>query len=366
MKKNTCYYLSTVVISLFMVLSLTGCREDGPDLVSPSMSVPPSNGPAQYKIPENFDVVPETVILFAGQTIQAGTISVDLVEDGVGAYAVTVTYTTVGFWELTEAHVWVGTDRAEMPQTRTGNPKIGKFPYQSGDITGSSSYTFYVPLRLSEAACDTAPDYVIAAHAALRKSNGDGTYQTETGWGDGEPIVDKGSWATFFTVDIVCDRDDDDDGGNGTETAFAFGENFAVCFLDIDEDGDGNRDFNRWGWSNGPLRPGSYSFPIYAGAGHCDVTKGTLVGTLIVDVDGSTAVVSYQMEEPYTLQETHLFVGHELLARDENGVFTVAPGQYPESHEGLDGAISDSYTITGVSGDIYIVAHATVYAVTSQ
>lgn len=71
---------------------------------------------------------------------------------------------------------------------------------------------------------------------------------------------------------------------SGTETAFAYGgEQLATCFLDLDFNSDSKSDFNRWGWTNGPLAAGSYSFDIYAGAGQCDLTKGTLVGTLNVE-----------------------------------------------------------------------------------
>ncbi|UCC54331.1 MAG: hypothetical protein JSV68_10255, partial [Anaerolineaceae bacterium] len=135
----------------------------------------------------------------------------------------------------------------------------------------------------------------------------------------------------------------------------------------IDDDGDGEKDFNRWGWTNGPLAAGSYEFDVYAGAGRCDLTKGTLVGTLSVDYDGSTATVSFNTSGtnpdtglPYTMVETHLYVGSELLATDVNGDFTVAPGQYLTIHDELANVTSDSYTISGLSGDIYVVAHATV------
>lgn len=62
------------------------------------------------------------------------------------------------------------------------------------------------------------------------------------------------------------------------------------------------------------------------------------------------------------MKETHLYIGSEILARDVNGKCTVAPGQYPTIHEDLDGATMDTYAIEGLSGDIYIVAHAAVIA----
>ncbi|GAJ09027.1 unnamed protein product, partial [marine sediment metagenome] len=117
--------------------------------------------------------------------------------------------------------------------------------------------------------------------------------------------------------------------------------------------------FGNWGWSNGPLAAGSYTFDIYAGAGQCDINKGTLVGTLTVDYDGAEAIVTYNMYAGYTMDETHLYVGTDPLPIKKNGGYTTAPGQYLYGHN-LDDATTDSYEVTGLSGDIYVVAHAVV------
>jgi len=296
--------------------------------------------------------------LLAGQFTDAGDVCVKV--DGSD---LVVTYATTNGWQLTEAHLFVGTSLAQMPQTRTGNPKIGNFPFNSGDITGAVTHEFRVPLSTwgltgSETQCNDL-GLIVAAHAALRKDNGNGTFQTETGWGAGARMVDKGSWATYFGLTLKC-RDDVVNPGGNTETAFAFGNSAATCFLNIDEDGDGRDDFNRWGWTNGPLSSGTYAFPIYAGAGQCNLSKGTLVGTLTVNYSGSTANVSYSINAPYYLTETHLYVGSEILARDVNGDFTVAPGQYPTIHDPVSSGSTDSYTVSGLNGSIYVVAHATV------
>ena len=129
--------------------------------------------------------------------------------------------------------------------------------------------------------------------------------------------------------------------------------------MDIDEDNDGIGDFNRWGWTNGALGAGVYAFEIYAGAGQCDLSKGTFVGILNVIYDGSSAYVSFDLNAPYGLTETHLYIGSGLLASN-NGEFTVAPGQYPDVHDDLGSVLSDSFVVTGLSGEIFVVAHATV------
>jgi hypothetical protein len=165
----------------------------------------------------------------------------------------------------------------------------------------------------------------------------------------------------IFSFNIDCD---DSGGGDvdGTETAWAYGCDDATCFSTIDEDGDGTPDFTKWGWTNGPLSEvGIYYFDIYAAAGQCDLTKGTLVGELIVDFDGTQALVEFTTCGSYYLDETHLYVGNEILPRDVNGEYTVAPGQFDYKHENLpQGTQSDFYAPIAVTAPFYVVAHAVV------
>jgi hypothetical protein len=116
--------------------------------------------------------------------------------------------------------------------------------------------------------------------------------------------------------------------------------------------------FSQWGWTTGPLGPGCYTLDIYAGAAQCNIYKGKKVGSLTVYYNGSTALITYNMYPGYKMDETHLYVGSDPLPK-KNGVYTVAPGQYPYSHD-LNNASTDSYTVTGLSGRIYIIAHAVV------
>jgi hypothetical protein len=141
------------------------------------------------------------------------------------------------------------------------------------------------------------------------------------------------------------------------ETAYAYGGYcYAHCFL-TDYLG---QSFGNWGWTNGPLTPrySAYVFDIYAGAAQCNLYKGKRVGTLTVNYNGSKAFVTYNMFYGYKMDKTHLYVGNEPWPR-KNGVYTVAPGQYPYSHD-LNNASTDWYEITGLSGNIYIIAHAEV------
>lgn len=296
--------------------------------------------------------------LMAGQHTDAGDVCIT-----VEGNELVVTYTTDGGWELLYAHLWAGTRLSDMPQTRQGSPQIGRFPYASGVLDGARSYTFRLPLGTfgltgDETECEPVT-FFVAAHAELRRANGDGTYQTETGWADGERFVSRGTWATYFSGELTCEGTTQEE---TCETAFAYSE-AATCFLDIDEDGDGNGDFSRWGWTIPIDGPGSYAFDIYAAAGQCDLEKGTQVGVLYFEYAGQGVVstVTFDMARGFSMDETHLYVGTTLLPL-RNGQFTVAPGQYPWRHD-LDAASTDRYALSLAGGPVRLVAHATVCGV---
>lgn len=309
----------------------------------------------------------QTQTLFAGQTIDIGTVTMEVVGDNL-----VITYQTQQGWEFQETHLWVGKHMADMPQTRKGSPKIGNFPYQSGDITGASVHTESISLNTLGFSCPSADqEFFVAAHAAVQMVDSSGNViQTETAWSEGDRYVERGMWGTYSTMWLTCDcGSPEGPSGGDCETAFAYaggtnvtGDDITNSFLDIDENADGLGDFNRWGWSNGAIGAGTYYWDIYAGAGQSDISKGTFVGILTVEYDGETATVFFDMDpdSPYYMDENHLYVGNEILARDVNGLFTVAPGQYPTIHNELNGATSDSYIIEGLSGSVYVVAHATV------
>ena len=109
-------------------------------------------------------------------------------------------------------------------------------------------------------------------------------------------------------------------------------------------------------WTSGPLAAGSYEFEIWAAAGQCDLGKGTLVGSMALSYNGTSADVTYTMLPGFTLDETHLYVGSAPLPSFK-GEYTVAPGQYGNIHD-LEAATSDSFRINNLSGNIHVVAHA--------
>jgi hypothetical protein len=298
--------------------------------------------------------------LYAGQTIEAGTVEVQVVGENLK-----VTYNTTNGYELTEAQLWVGEYLADMPQNQAGNPVIGGFPYGTHvtgeDITGDTSYTISIPLTDLGGAdyeaylCDKT--YFVAAHASLRKdADGDGTYEeTQTGWGNGPRFVEQGSWATYFSITFTCEGGDGDLVKGDPETAFALGDR---TFVDL------GLTKNRWGWVITVNKGDSETVAIYAGAAKNDITKGELVGTLDYSYDGSTLNVSFDMdydsvEGGWVMGETHVYASADQPT-------TIAPGQYGNMDGDLTDAVSDTYELS-VSGDtIYLIAHAVVFPVSVE
>lgn len=155
------------------------------------------------------------------------------------------------------------------------------------------------------------------------------------------------------------------------ETAFALGEN-ETCFLEINkttgvpQPGPPSSNFNRWGWTHEIELTGeaaSFDYELWAGAGQCDTDKGTLVGSVTVDWDGTTAVVTYSTDEGFTLESTHLYIGETYVPIAKNGKFTIAPGQYPYK---TPTSSSDTEVVYEVDVDIsennifYIIPHSVV------
>lgn len=280
--------------------------------------------------------------LYAGQTIDAGQVCVAVVGSNLE-----VTYTTRNGWTLQETHVWVGSDLSTMPQTSAGNPKIGNFPYKNDAHGGSTTTTYKIPLSAFgslEELCNS--QLFVAAHASVTKDDGSGGVQQETGWSDGERFVKRGSWATYSTVKFEC-KDKEEPGPDPTdcETAYAKGK---TTFVDL------GLTRKRWGWQLGPIPANAtMTTDLYAGAGQNDTSKGTLVGQVKVEYDGSTAKVTYLMNDGAVMKESHVYVG-------TTNVSTIAPGKLGNTHE-LDNATSDSFKVSGFQGeDIYVVAHAVV------
>ncbi|WP_345015471.1 T9SS type A sorting domain-containing protein, partial [Aestuariibaculum suncheonense] len=145
------------------------------------------------------------------------------------------------------------------------------------------------------------------------------------------------------------------------ETMFARNDDDALCFLDDNIGNDGG-DFNRWGWTN-LVSPSDtdYIMNLYAGAAHCDISKGAHVGTATVNYNGSYMTISYNLFEGYGMNEAHVYVGCDLYPM-KNGKYTVAPGQYNFNPGGSYDYVNElTIEIDDLPGsDLYVIIHGVV------
>lgn len=211
-----------------LLLVFGGCG--GPD-------APARGGEVRLRAVEIPGLDAHCVTLYAGQTIDVGTVCAEVDPDvdtsaqcGAGSTGVLrVTYGTTGGWLLYETHLAVGDEFDDFPVNGGGNLKVGQFPYGDDDLGGVSSHAIEVPLCLlgldgADASCDPVTAY-LAAHAVVKKSGCCGGHQEETAWGHGPEVnPNGGSWATYFTVPLECEphgggttdgADDDGDDGDG-------------------------------------------------------------------------------------------------------------------------------------------------------
>jgi hypothetical protein len=263
--------------------------------------------------------------------------------------ALVVTYETADGWTLTSAQLAAGLSLSDIPTNSAGNPVPGHFPFQSGTIT-APEYSFSVPLSTFglDALADTCEPVLAYLAAKAEVVNGS---QAEGAYAGTLRIVNapngRRNWGTYFTLELSCE---DAPVARVCETAFAYSPELATCFLDVPELGT-----SRWGWTSGPLAAdGTYSFPLYAGAAQCDLEKGELVGTVTFD----NGVVTFTANAGVVFEETHLYVGAAPFAQDDQGDPTVAPGQFPFTHDALEWVTSDTFGVSGLTGDVHLVAHA--------
>ncbi|MCD6659130.1 MAG: hypothetical protein LT105_03120 [Lentimicrobium sp.] len=251
-------------------------------------------------------------------------------------------------WYVYNAALYAGTPEGltAISSSNVFNPD-GSGIFNPGSLPNQSWHSQAANVQYREYLYDlsTLPEcFVIVAYMQLRNAEG----QSVQVWGK------SASKSAGYYINYCVQQCETPPPLGGCETAYAYGEATATCFLNI-----AGVNSNNWGWSNGPIGAGSYSWPMYAGAGQCNIGNGTHVGTLTVNYTPPTATVTYTVFDIYRLSETHLHIGNTILPVVRNR-FTTAPGQFPYVHGNLGGVISDTYNITGLSGNIYVAAHSVV------
>ena len=131
--------------------------------------------------------------------------SVTVVHIGATNSKYTVTYKTSGNWVITETHLHVATSYDDIPQTKSGNPKIGKFDYSSSDDPGVTTVTYdldfndLMDMTFTETGWRYTGTLYFASHSVVYNTVED---REETSWADSGENFEGNSWAMYFTVTL--------------------------------------------------------------------------------------------------------------------------------------------------------------------
>jgi hypothetical protein len=141
---------------------------------------------------------------FAGQSIDVGTVTVYNDQD-----MLYMEIQTTGRWVLTETHVAVAPTLDGIPQTGSGNPKVGQFLLSA--IHNPPITNFVHRISLTEYGYVPGQTLFIAVHAKVSRLDAGGhVVQRETAWADGLDFPGA-NWATYLNYVVqTCD-----DGGEG-------------------------------------------------------------------------------------------------------------------------------------------------------
>jgi hypothetical protein len=101
--------------------------------------------------------------------------------------------------------------------------------------------------------------------------------------------------------------------------------------------------FNNWGWSNEVKRDYAGKWPLYAGAGRCDISKGTFVGYFEITHESGEFSYAFEMESGFFHEDEAVYADVDRFPRLRNGRNTTAPGQY--------------YVADSLEDVIHVIAH---------
>jgi hypothetical protein len=235
--------------------------------------------------------VSETYTLWAGQYIDAGTITVT--NDAENIY---LTYATINGWEITSTHYYVGlTDPNNQEDALSSAP--GQFPYQDVLTSPTDSVTYIIPIgdldyystpkgAKWEAAgtpgdAELGDTIYIATHAEAQKEEEDGTIVTESAWCEGDEFG-KG-WAMFATYELkqVLELQNKD---TSTWDPILIDDTYGI--LKFDADGpEFVYEFDGYGLLTGTSYSLIYYCDPYPGNGY-EHTSGALIANGVSDGSG--------------------------------------------------------------------------------
>lgn len=202
MKTNIVFKGMLTTLALAVIMLSPSCTQEedvevlasnDPSLVGQQVSVPDPDG--RFNAPvENHSVCGRTYVmnLFAGQTIKIGYVFISNNDEFLF-----VKYKTQLGWVLSETQLYVGA-LAGVPVNKSGNPKVGLFPYKTMHYPTVTTYEYAIPLDSLGSLNAVQSKIIVASHAVVMKlDNNKVVVQQETAWSGCIPFVKKGNWAIY-------------------------------------------------------------------------------------------------------------------------------------------------------------------------
>lgn len=127
-------------------------------------------------------------------------------------------------------------------------------------------------------------------------------------------------------------------------------EPMVKCFMDYG--------FDSFGWTNGAMSPDETfesNYELFANVEGCGISNATKVGAMKLHYFNGTATATINLLPGYTMSKTALYLGNDMFPK-VGGVNTIDPVNYPYKHD-LIGAATDSFTVNGLSGNIFIIGY---------
>lgn len=246
-------------------------------------------------IPINYCGEPVECTLIAGQSIDAGTVTI--MNDGVNLYV--KVFSIDGFQDVEEnIKMWIGT---EIPSKR---PPAGHFPYK---VTESgNTHIFQIPLSSldgwTEDECEQ--EYIIIVHADVKVANGDG-FDEETAFGG---CIEGGGRAWWYYMEYTTACCEEEEIGFLYKTTNP--ELWVTCFEDNDVFGFSNEIHYSWLLISNP------DYPIWTNIeDDCGIDKIGYVGDIyfkIINQDSDPEVeLILKMRDDHMMKDVNIYVGWE-------------------------------------------------------
>lgn len=241
---------------------------------------------------------------------------------------------------ISEIYLWVGNDLANVPTGQYGAAAF-EFPHHFVAQAPSESAQLSIPLSSVSLPAEPCaqPLYILAkvfTTCGYGFVSGSGTYL-------GMP------YAAYQLCGLDCTV------LQGCETAFAKGGYVFASDARANPEALSSLGLarNRWGWAIRRSDTGTTVHNIYAGAGLNDISRGTLVGTVSINWNRTTATVTYALVSGVVMTEAHLYAG-------TTAPTTIAPGQYGNNASFLTPTSSHTFTVPLAGSVAWFIVHAVV------